>query len=184
LILGFVGVAFGVAAAMLNPPKDLLEESANAVIDAIPREETAEKQFRAALFANSNTREHLLAVERYFPPEKAPPEEANSVLLANRKAWLQLGMILLADEATYGEAYGYFAKLETADDLALSFQVSGKAGMAIVMDHFESDVQVRRYLIEIDESGGFILLNEKLQVRIRELFEKYGLMVPAFRAGT
>lgn len=187
VVLGMAGIAAGAIAAWINPPRNLLAESVNAVIDAIPREETAEKQYRAALLSSNNSKEHFLAVERHFPPDKAAQDEVNKTLYYNRMAWLQLGMIYLADNATLPEAYACFEKLEEADDLAMYFQVSGKAGLAIILDQFNNDIQVRRYLIEvieIEESKGIDLLNETLRGRVRELYEKYGLMAPGFRTAT
>jgi len=182
IVLAVMGVVAGALVAWINPPRNLLVESASAVIDAIPKEATAEKQYRAALWAN--TREHFLAVERYFPPDKAEPDQHYKTLLFNRQAWLQLGIIYLQDDPILPDAYVCFEKLESADETALYFQVSGKAGLAIFLDSYNSNIQARRYLMEIEDSKGIELLDEALRSRVRGLFEKYNLMVPGFTTST
>lgn len=184
--LGLLGAAAGAALAWFSPPRNPLDDVAAVDPDEVPREATIEEQYRAAI-RTFGSPAHYLAVEQYFPPESAPAEEQHTNMLYNRKAWLELGKIHLKAE-NIARAKTYFEKLAAADDWALYFQISGKAGLAIIAE-YEFDIPlVQKLLLEIEESldadqhfiGGVELLDDYLREKLLPVIERQGQDIPGF----
>jgi eukaryotic-like serine/threonine-protein kinase len=185
-LLGLLGAAGGAALAWLSPPRNPLDEVAAIDPNEVPREATIEEQYRAAI-RSLDSPAHYLAVEQYFPPESAAAGERHTNLLHNRKAWLELGKLYLKTEQI-ARAKACFERLATADEYALYFQISGKAGLAIIAE-YEFDIPlVQKLLLEIDESldaeenliDGVQLLDDYLREKLIPVIERHGQDIPGF----
>ncbi len=181
-LLGLLGTAGGAAMAWLSPPRNPLDEVAAVDPNEVPREATIEEQYRAAI-RSLDSPAHYLAVEQYFPPDSAPAGERHTNLLHNRKAWLELGKLYLKTE-NIARAKACFERLAAADDVALYYQLSGRAGLAIIAE-YEFDIPlVTKLLLEIDESleaiDGVPLLDDYLREQLIPVIERHGEEIPGF----
>ncbi len=174
--LGLLATGIGGAMAWFSPPASLLENAGQLKRDAIPRQKTAEEQYRAAMWANSP--EHFRAVEQYFPPDAAPEEQKHQTLLANRQAWMQLLKTYLRNRETYDFAWEPAYKLASADDTAAYFQASGRAGLAWLNDYIGDEDTAKQMLLKIEEYVW--ILDDSLREKVNRLLEKYGREMPGF----
>lgn len=178
LAVSLIGAGAGASAAFLSPPPDRLAQAGTVSANEIPRESTAERQYAAALWAG--TIAHFRAVEQYFPVREAPEGQRNKTQLHNRKAWLQLARLFLA-ERDFASAQEYFQRLANANDAARYLQLSGKVGLAWLAENIGLDLEARRQMLEMDlKPDDLTDLDDWVRALLDELMGKYGRELPGF----
>ena len=132
-LLGVGGAVGGAYFAAVSQFQSILDVD-NDETQLIPRKKTVQEQYDAAIWAPLLQKEkYWLAVIDYFPLNKASDENKNTTLLHHRWAKARLAELYLMDEQ-YPEAISIFEEFTGYKDIEVQFQVTGWAGIAIVLD--------------------------------------------------
>ena len=132
-LLGVGGAVGGAYFAAVSQYQSILDVD-NDETQLIPRKKTVQEQYDAAIWAPLLQKEkYWLAVIDYFPLNKASDENKNTTLLHHRWAKARLAELYLMDEQ-YPEAISIFEEFTGYKDIEVQFQVTGWAGIAIVLD--------------------------------------------------
>ena len=137
-LLGVGGAIGGTYVADTAPYQSILDVN-DVSAQLIPRKKTVEEQFEAARWAPLNQKEkHWLAVIEHFPIDEASPQNQKNTLLHHRYAKERLAELYLALDR-YSDAMPIFEEFTDYEDLAEKLQVSGWAGIAIVLDALRAE---------------------------------------------
>lgn len=167
LVLALLGTLAGVAWAWYTPVADPLALISSSQ-SSVPRKESVEAQYRAAQWVGFP--EFYEAVLKYYPVDKAPPEQRNSTLLFNRLAIQRLAEYHL-QRLEFDLALAYFQELANADETATEFRAAGYAGLAIIHEYSGNQIDARVYFLQAYPY--YSLLNEYLKSRLDELIEQF-----------
>ena len=160
-LLGVGGAFGGVYFANAMQYKSLLDVD-DIKTQLIPRKKTVQEQFVAAQWAAMTQKEkHWLAVLDFFPLDETNEQTEIQTLLHHRWAKERLAELYLAQDR-YAEALPIFEEFTDSKDMEEALQVTGWAGIAIVLDAVRGD----------DFSGTDLQREADLSQAIRKVLER------------
>jgi serine/threonine protein kinase len=178
--LSVVSLFSGWMLATQTAPESLLDVE-QISSSAIPRMATVNEQYVEAQLARYRydpevEEQFWLAVEKFFNPENALPEEQNSTRLTIRNSKARLGEFYLTHNR-FADAMPIYDEFVGYEDLAEDFRVVGHAGLAIVYDSMQAeefeggvDEKMAKVRAEIGEVGTRVdLLNKFMIARFQNV---------------
>ena len=187
-LLGVAGAMGGMYLANAAPYQSILDVD-NVSTQLIPRKNTVQEQFEAARWAQLSQQEkHWLAVVDYFPLDAAV-QQREQTLTHHRMAKEKLAELYLAQDR-YAEAMPVFEEFTGYKDLQERFQVSGWAGIAIVLDALRAEEYSGSDFLRQEELNKAIskvlwrkeMLNDFMQERFDKIVEsRTQVELPALR---
>lgn len=137
-LLGICGAIGGVYVADSTPYTSVLDVD-DVDTQLIPRKKSVEEQFEAARWAPLSQQEkYWLAVIDYFPLDEASQQNQKKTLLHHRYAKERLAELYLT-QSRYDDAMPIFEEFTGYEDLEENLQVSGWAGIAIVLNALRAE---------------------------------------------
>ena len=139
IIIAIGGTFGGAYFATAQPYQSLLNVD-NFDDQRIPKKQTVQDQYEAARrVALLNQKEkYFLAVIDYFPINEAGAENEKKTLLYHRYAKQRLSELYLSQDR-YADALDIFVEFTGYEDLEEPLQVTGHAGIAIVLDAMRAE---------------------------------------------
>jgi serine/threonine-protein kinase len=182
-----VGSAFGGAFFATAQPYQSLLNIDNFDDQKIPKKQTVQDQYEAARRVPllNQKEKYFLSVMEYFPVDQADPENEKRTLLYHRYAKQRLSELYLSQDR-YDDALALFEEFTGYEDLEEPLQVTGYAGIAIVLDAMRAedfsgtDFERQQELTEavnrvLDRED---MLNQFMQERFEKVSDRNSLESP------
>jgi serine/threonine-protein kinase len=185
LLAAFAGAFGGIYFAEAKPYQSILNVD-NFDDQKIPKKATVQEQYEAARRAPFVQKEkYFSTVLEYFPLDKAEEENAKRTLLYHRYAKQRLSELFLSQDR-YQDAMRIFEEFTGYEDLEEPLQVTGYAGIAIVLDamrdaefsgtDFERQEELMEAISKVMDRED--MLNEFMKDRFGKVFERKNSEAP------
>ena len=178
-LLGIGGAVGGAYFADYSDYRSILDAD-DIDTQLIPRRKTVQEQYEAARWAPPMQQEkHWMAVLDYFPLDQVEEQSEQETRLHHRYAKARLAEFYIAQDR-YAEAMPIFEEFTGYEDLEERLQVTGWAGIAIVLDalraeqfsgtDFERQTDLNEAIRKV--SGREDLLNQFMRERYDKILER------------
>ena len=181
-LLGVGGAAGGMYVAEATPYHSILDvDDINAQL--IPKKASVQEQYEACRWVPLAQQEkHLLAVIEYFPLAEASQQNQRKTEQHHHLAKERLAEFYLAQQR-YDEAMPIFEEFTGYEDLEVRLQVTGWAGIAIVLDalraeefsgpDFQREAELREAIGRVVVQDGWEkMLTELIKERFETIVER------------
>ena len=181
-LLGVGGAAGGMYGAEATPYHSILDvDDINAQL--IPKKASVQEQYEACRWVPLAQQEkHLLAVIEYFPLAEASQQNQRKTEQHHHLAKERLAEFYLAQQR-YDEAMPIFEEFTGYEDLEVRLQVTGWAGIAIVLDalraeefsgpDFQREAELREAIGRVVVQDGWEkMLTEPIKERFETIVER------------
>ena len=174
-MLGIGGAVGGAYVANSTYSQSIIDID-DAETQVIPRKKTVQGQYEAAIWAPLTQKEkYWLAVIDYFPIDQASEENEVTTRLHIRWAKARLAELYLLQDR-YDEAMPIFEEFTGYKDVEEQLQVTGWAGIAIVLDAIraeEASTTDFQRQMDLNEAIRKVLGREdKLNVFMKDRFDR------------